>query len=33
MAIPRGGATLSYTDNGDDTITDNNTGLVWKKQS
>jgi hypothetical protein len=27
------GATLSYTDNGDGTITDNNTGLVWEKQS
>jgi hypothetical protein len=27
------GATLSYTDNGDGTITDNNTGLVWEKKS
>jgi uncharacterized protein DUF1566/dockerin type I repeat protein len=27
------GAPLSYTDNGDGTITDNNTGLVWEKQS
>jgi hypothetical protein len=27
------GATLSYTDNGDGTITDNNTGLMWEKQS
>jgi uncharacterized protein DUF1566 len=27
------GATLSYTDNGDGTITDNNTKLVWEKQS
>src|SRR2546426_88035 len=27
------GATLSYTDNGDGTITDNNTNLVWEKQS
>jgi hypothetical protein len=26
------GATLSYTDNGDGTITDNNTGLVWEKK-
>jgi hypothetical protein len=25
------GATLSYTDNGDGTITDNNTGLMWEK--
>src|SRR5207247_60676 len=24
---------LSYTDNGDGTITDNNTGLVWEKLS
>src|SRR5205814_55397 len=29
----RRGAPLSYTDNGDGTITDNNTGLVWEKQS
>jgi len=27
------GATLSYTDNGDGTITDNNTKLTWEKQS
>jgi hypothetical protein len=27
------GATLSYTDSGDGTITDNNTGLVWEKKS
>ncbi len=27
------GATLSYTDNGDGTITDNNTGLMWEKLS
>jgi hypothetical protein len=27
------GATLSYTDNGDGTITDNNTRLVWEKLS
>ncbi len=27
------GAPLAYTDNGDGTITDNNTGLVWEKQS
>src|SRR5438094_9253656 len=27
------GAPLSYTDNGDGTITDNNTGLVWEKKS
>jgi hypothetical protein len=26
------GAALSYTDNGDGTITDNNTGLMWAKQ-
>jgi len=26
------GAALSYTDNGDGTITDNNTGLVWEKK-
>lgn len=26
------GATLSYTDNGDGTITDNNTGLMWEKK-
>lgn len=27
------GAALSYTDNEDGTITDNNTGLMWEKQS
>src|SRR5262249_22664785 len=27
------GASLSYTDNGDGTITDNNTKLIWEKQS
>src|SRR5262245_23398229 len=27
------GAALSYTDNADGTITDNNTGLVWEKLS
>lgn len=27
------GATLSYMDNGDGTITDNNTGLMWEKKS
>jgi hypothetical protein len=27
------GATLSYTDNGDGTVTDNNTGLMWEKKS
>jgi hypothetical protein len=27
------GAPLSYMDNGDGTITDNNTGLVWEKKS
>ena len=27
------GATLSYTDNGDGTITDNNTGLMWEKKT
>jgi hypothetical protein len=27
------GATLGYTDNGDGTITDNNTKLVWEKNS
>jgi hypothetical protein len=26
------GAGLSYTDNGDGTITDNNTGLIWEKK-
>lgn len=38
VAVPddgtlQAGATLSYTDNGDGTITDNNTGLVWEKKS
>jgi hypothetical protein len=28
----RAGGALSYTDNGDGTITDNNTGLVWEKK-
>jgi hypothetical protein len=28
----RAGAVLSYTDNGDGTITDNNTGLMWEKK-
>lgn len=28
----RAGAVLSYTDNGDGTITDNNTGLTWEKK-
>ena len=27
------GAPLSYTDNGDGTVTDDNTGLMWEKQS
>lgn len=27
------GAALAYTDNGDGTITDNNTGLMWEKKS
>src|SRR5213592_3841329 len=27
------GATLSYTDNGDGTITDNNTCLVWRRRA
>jgi hypothetical protein len=27
------GAVLSYTDNGDGTISDNNTGLMWEKKS
>ena len=27
------GATLSFTDNGDGTITDNNTGLMWEKKA
>jgi hypothetical protein len=29
----RAGAALSYTDNGDGTVTDDNTGLVWEKLS
>jgi hypothetical protein len=29
----RAGAPLSFTDNGNGTITDNNTGLVWEKKS
>jgi len=29
----RAGAALAYTDNGDGTITDANTGLMWEKQS
>jgi hypothetical protein len=29
----KAGAVLSYTDNGDGTITDNNTGLMWEKKS
>jgi hypothetical protein len=38
IAVPddgtvRAGADLSYTDNGDGTITDNNTGLMWEKKS
>jgi hypothetical protein len=37
VAVPddgtvRAGAVLSYTDNGDGTITDNNTGLMWEKK-
>ena len=28
----RAGAPLSYTDNADGTITDNNTGLIWEKK-
>ncbi|MBI3246257.1 MAG: DUF1566 domain-containing protein [Deltaproteobacteria bacterium] len=37
MAVPddgtvQAGATLSYTDNGDGTVTDNNTGLMWEKK-
>jgi len=28
----RAGATLSYTDNGDGTITDHDTGLMWEKK-
>jgi Protein of unknown function (DUF1566) len=38
VAVPddgtvRAGAPLSFTDNGNGTITDNNTGLVWEKKS
>jgi hypothetical protein len=38
VAVPddgtvQAGATLSYTDNGDGTITDNNTCLMWEKKS
>jgi hypothetical protein len=29
-AYPSGGAPLSYTDNGDGTFTDDNTGLMWE---
>lgn len=29
----RAGAALNYTDNGDGTVTDNNTGLVWEKKT
>ncbi len=37
VAVPddgtvQAGAPLSYTDNGDGTITDNNTGLMWEKK-
>lgn len=37
VAVPddgavQAGATLSFTDNGDGTITDNNTGLMWEKK-
>ncbi|HXU47018.1 MAG TPA: DUF1566 domain-containing protein [Thermoanaerobaculia bacterium] len=37
VAVPddgavQAGATLSYTDNGDGTITDDNTGLMWEKK-
>jgi len=28
----RAGAALSFTDNGDGTVTDNNTGLMWEKK-
>ena len=30
---PAFGALLSYTDNGDGTVTDDNTKLVWEKKS
>ena len=38
VAVPddgtvQAGATLSYNDNGDGTITDNNTGLMWEKKT
>jgi hypothetical protein len=38
VAVPddgtvQAGAPLSYTDNGDGTVTDNNTGLMWEKKS
>ncbi|MBI3249078.1 MAG: DUF1566 domain-containing protein [Deltaproteobacteria bacterium] len=38
VAVPddgtvQAGATLSYTDNGDGTITDNNTGLMWEQKT
>jgi hypothetical protein len=38
VAVPddgtvQAGATLSYTDNGDGTVTDNNTGLMWEKKT
>lgn len=38
VAVPddgavQAGATLSFTDNGDGTVTDNNTGLMWEKKS
>ena len=29
----RAGAQFSFTDNGDGTITDNNTGLMWEKKT
>ena len=37
VAVPddgtvQAGASLSYTDNGDGTITDNSTGLIWEKK-
>jgi len=31
--VVQAGASLSYTDNGDGTITDDNTGLMWEKKS
>ncbi|MBI3249652.1 MAG: DUF1566 domain-containing protein [Deltaproteobacteria bacterium] len=38
VAVPddgtvQAGATLAYTDNGDGTVTDNNTGLMWEKKT